>query len=75
MLEGQLFMIADGANSPTRQKLNVELTTWPYNQQALVATVAMKNHINKPPTKCLILMVLWPFYLYPTPSMLYSLVY
>ena len=36
---GQLLMIADGANSPTRQKLNVELTTWPYNQKALVATV------------------------------------
>ncbi len=36
---GQLLMIADGANSPTRQKLNVELTSWPYHQQALVATV------------------------------------
>ena len=37
--EGRLLMIADGANSPTRQKLNVALTTWPYNQQALIATV------------------------------------
>lgn len=37
--KGQLLMIADGANSPTRQKLNVELTTWPYHQKALVATV------------------------------------
>lgn len=37
--EGKLLMIADGANSPTRQKLNVPITSWPYNQQALVATV------------------------------------
>lgn len=37
--EGRLLMIADGANSPTRQKLKVELTSWSYNQQALVATV------------------------------------
>ena len=37
--EGRLLMVADGANSPTRQKLKVELTTWSYNQQALIATV------------------------------------
>ncbi|BCA93828.1 2-polyprenyl-6-methoxyphenol 4-hydroxylase [Legionella antarctica] len=36
---GQLLMIADGANSPTRHKLKVDLTTWPYHQKALVATV------------------------------------
>lgn len=41
--QGQLLMIADGANSPTRKKLNVELTTWPYNQNALVATVATEK--------------------------------
>lgn len=41
--QGQLLMIADGANSPTREKLNVELTTWSYEQQALVATVAIEK--------------------------------
>lgn len=41
--EGQLLMIADGANSPARQKLKVELTSWPYKQQAIVATVAVEN--------------------------------
>lgn len=37
--EGQLLMIADGAQSPTRNKLKVPLTTWSYNQNALVTTV------------------------------------
>lgn len=37
--DGQLLMIADGANSPARDKLQVGLTTWSYNQNALVATV------------------------------------
>ncbi|WP_040534507.1 UbiH/UbiF/VisC/COQ6 family ubiquinone biosynthesis hydroxylase [Legionella drancourtii] len=41
--EGQLLMIADGANSPARQKLKVELTSWPYKQQAIVATVAVEK--------------------------------
>ncbi len=41
--QGRLLMIADGANSPTRKKLNMELTTWPYNQNALVATVATEK--------------------------------
>ncbi len=41
--QGRLLMIADGANSPTRKKLNIELTTWPYNQNALVATVATEK--------------------------------
>lgn len=40
---GQLLLVADGAQSPTRQKLNVALTHWSYNQSALVATV----HIEK----------------------------
>jgi 2-octaprenylphenol hydroxylase len=37
--EGQLLMIADGPDSPTRKKLNIELTSWSYNQNALVARV------------------------------------
>ncbi len=37
--EGKLLFIADGANSPTRQKLQIELTSWSYNQHALVTTV------------------------------------
>ncbi|MDI1353071.1 MAG: FAD-dependent oxidoreductase [bacterium] len=43
--QGQLLMIADGAHSPTRQKLQVDMHSWPYNQHALVATVACeKSH-------------------------------
>lgn len=41
--EGQLLMVADGANSPARQKLQVKLTSWPYKQQAVVATVAVEK--------------------------------
>lgn len=37
--EGQLVMIADGAQSPTRNKLKVPLTSWSYHQNAIVATV------------------------------------
>ena len=37
--QGQLLMIADGANSPCRQLLTVALTSWSYHQQALVALV------------------------------------
>lgn len=37
--DGQLLMVADGANSPTRNKLHVGLTCWSYDQQALVAMV------------------------------------
>lgn len=45
--DGQLLMIADGANSPTRDKLKVELTSWSYHHNALVATVhTEKNHQN-----------------------------
>lgn len=40
---GQLLMIADGANSPARQKLKVPLTTWSYEHHALVATVAVEK--------------------------------
>ncbi|HAT6978729.1 TPA: UbiH/UbiF/VisC/COQ6 family ubiquinone biosynthesis hydroxylase [Legionella pneumophila] len=45
--EGQLLMIADGANSPTRHKLKVDLTSWSYEQQAIVATInSEKSHQN-----------------------------
>ena len=45
--EGKLLMIADGANSPTRNKLKIELTSWSYNQNALVATVQTeKPHLK-----------------------------
>ena len=45
--EGQLLMVADGANSPTRKKLQVELTHWSYNQHAVVAAVEVeKEHQN-----------------------------
>ncbi len=37
--EGQLLMVADGANSSARKKLNIALTSWSYEQNALVATV------------------------------------
>lgn len=35
----KLLMVADGANSSTRELLGVALTTWPYDHEALVATV------------------------------------
>ncbi|MCW8445306.1 UbiH/UbiF/VisC/COQ6 family ubiquinone biosynthesis hydroxylase [Fluoribacter gormanii] len=41
--EGQLLMIADGANSPARQKLKVPLNSWSYEQHALVATVSVEK--------------------------------
>lgn len=44
-LKGRLFMVADGANSPSRQKLKVELTTWSYHQHAIAALVTTeKSH-------------------------------
>jgi 2-octaprenylphenol hydroxylase len=39
-----LLIIADGAHSSTRELLKVPITTWPYHQHAIVATV----HTNKP---------------------------
>ncbi|CAM2846676.1 FAD-dependent oxidoreductase [Legionella worsleiensis] len=45
--EGQLLMIADGAHSPTRNALKIELTSWSYHQNALVATVRTeKPHLK-----------------------------
>ncbi|CAM2734617.1 oxidoreductase with FAD/NAD(P)-binding domain [Legionella steigerwaltii] len=41
--EGQLLMVADGANSPVRQKLKVPLNSWSYDQHALVATVSVEK--------------------------------
>ncbi|WP_454781596.1 UbiH/UbiF/VisC/COQ6 family ubiquinone biosynthesis hydroxylase [Legionella sp. WA2022007384] len=41
--EGQLLMIADGANSPARQKLKVPLNSWSYEQHAIVATVSVEK--------------------------------
>lgn len=40
---GRLLVVADGANSPTRELLQVPLTTWSYHQKALVATVATEK--------------------------------
>ncbi|CDZ76113.1 2-octaprenyl-3-methyl-6-methoxy-1,4-benzoquinol hydroxylase [Legionella massiliensis] len=37
--QAQLLMIADGANSPCRELLQVPMTSWPYHQEALVALV------------------------------------
>lgn len=36
---GKLLLVTDGAQSPTRQLLQVPLTSWSYHQAALVATV------------------------------------
>lgn len=41
--EGQLLMVADGANSPIRHKLKVPLNSWSYEQHALVATVSLEK--------------------------------
>ncbi|MBA2650460.1 MAG: FAD-dependent monooxygenase [Legionella sp.] len=45
--EGQLCMIADGANSIMRQKLALDLTTWSYHQYAIVATVTTEKPHQK----------------------------
>lgn len=41
--KSQLLMIADGANSPMRQKLKVALNSWAYDQHALVATITVEK--------------------------------
>jgi len=38
-LQAKLLMVADGANSNTRELLGVSISTWPYDHEALVATV------------------------------------
>lgn len=37
--QSSLLMVADGGESPTRKLLKIPITTWPYHQHALVATV------------------------------------
>lgn len=45
--QGQLLIIAEGALSPTREQLKVPLTSWSYQQQAIIATVhTEKEHQN-----------------------------
>jgi 2-octaprenylphenol hydroxylase len=39
----KLLMVADGAQSATRQLLNVSVTSWPYHQHAIVTTVHTKQ--------------------------------
>ena len=39
----RLLLIADGANSPTRTKLDVPLITWPYHHHAITATVSIEK--------------------------------
>ena len=45
--QGQLLIIAEGAHSPTREKLGVRLTTWSYQQRAIVATVHTEQAHNQ----------------------------
>lgn len=42
-LQGSLLLVADGANSAMRELLQVGLVSWPYQQEALVATVAVEK--------------------------------
>ena len=39
----KLLIVADGANSATRQRLGVSVTTWPYHQHAIVATIGTEK--------------------------------
>jgi len=38
-ISAQFMLITDGANSQLRQMLKVPVTTWPYHQHALIATI------------------------------------
>jgi 2-octaprenylphenol hydroxylase len=42
-IHADLLMVADGAHSPTRDMLNVKLTSWPYHHHALVTTVQTEH--------------------------------
>ncbi len=45
--QAKLLIVADGAASTTRQLLGVSITSWPYHQHAIVATVRTeKPHEN-----------------------------
>ncbi len=41
--QGRLLMVSDGADSPTREKLDVSLTRWSYHHQAIVAMVEVEK--------------------------------
>lgn len=43
----KLLIVADGALSPIRELLQVSITTWPYDQHALVATVQTEQPHQK----------------------------
>lgn len=43
----QLVMIADGANSPCRQLLQIPMISWPYHQSALVTNVVTEKGHQK----------------------------
>lgn len=39
----QFLLITDGAQSTLRQNLNIPITTWPYHQHAIVATIQTEH--------------------------------
>ncbi len=41
--QAAFLLIADGARSPTRELLQIPMTTWPYHQHAIIATVAVEH--------------------------------
>ncbi|MGO2012194.1 MAG: 2-octaprenyl-6-methoxyphenyl hydroxylase [Pseudoalteromonas sp.] len=45
-LTAKLLVVADGANSPTRQLANIEFTTKPYQQAAIIANVEVADGHN-----------------------------
>lgn len=46
-LHTAFLLIADGARSPTRDRLNISMMSWSYRQHAIVATVAVeKPHVQ-----------------------------
>jgi 2-polyprenylphenol 6-hydroxylase len=46
-LQGRLLVVADGGESPARRLLKVPITTWPYHQHAVVATVRTEKAHQK----------------------------
>ncbi|MDF1757177.1 MAG: FAD-dependent oxidoreductase [Legionellaceae bacterium] len=45
--QAKLLIVADGARSSTREMLGVEVTTWPYHQQAIVTNVTTEKSHSK----------------------------
>lgn len=41
--QSKLLIVADGAQSATRQLLGVSVTSWPYHQNAIVATITTEH--------------------------------